>query len=228
MSYSFPPSSYEIVTPRLVIRNAIPSDAVTVARILSSPENMPYERVNGSISIDGMLRRIANWNKMASTGSNAFLVIALRETGEPIGTGGFNCFEPQPGSADMPVSEPSLGYCIDPQPRSADTPASSRSPYLTDVGIMLDHPLWRRGYATEALCASIDFAFFELKCQMVRLETNIKNEPWRALMRSLGLGDLEENGVVSYDEMTGWLYKIDVETWETTKTNLKASGRWPL
>ncbi|KAF9370900.1 hypothetical protein CPB97_002382 [Podila verticillata] len=201
MSYSFPPSSYEIVTPRLVIRNAISSDAEKMARILSSPKNMPYLRDNGSISIDGMLRRIANWNKMASDGSNAFLVIALRESGEPIGTGGFNCFEPQSGSADTPASEPSLGCCIDPQPRSADMPASSRSPYLTDIGVLLDHPLWRRGYATEALCASIDFAFTELRCQLIRLETNIKNEPWRALMRSLGLGDLEENGASSLNQL---------------------------
>ncbi|KAF9312078.1 hypothetical protein BG003_006640 [Podila horticola] len=214
MSSSFPPSSYEIVSPRLVIRNAIPSDAEMLARILSSPQNMPYQRVDVGISIDGMLRRIANWNKMASDGSNAFLVITLREIGEPIGIGGFNCFEPHPGSVDTPASEP----------RSADTP----SPYLTDIGVLLDHPLWRRGYATEALCASIDFAFTELKCQLIRLETSIKNEPWRALMRSLGLGNLEENGAVSSDGTTGWLYKIDAETWETTKTNLNARGKWPL
>ncbi|KAG9072217.1 hypothetical protein KI688_006441 [Linnemannia hyalina] len=220
MSSSFPPSLYEIVTPRLVIRNAIPSDAKTLARILSSPENMPYQRGHGSISIDGMLRRIANWNKMASDGSNAFLAIVLRETGEPIGTGGFNCFELHPGGADTPAPEPS----VDPQ----SSAASGGSPYLTDIGVMLDHPLWRRGYATEALCASIDFAFTELKCQLIRLETDIENEPWRALMRSLGLGDLEESGVASYDGTTGWLYKIDVETWETTKTNMKASGKWPL
>ncbi|KAF9536405.1 hypothetical protein EC957_011048 [Mortierella hygrophila] len=220
MSSSFPPSLYEILTPRLVIRNAIPSDAKTLARILSSPENMPYQRVHGSISIDGMLHRIANWNKMASDGSNAFLVIALRETGEPIGTGGFNCFELHPGSADTPASEPS----VDPQ----STSASGGSLYLTDIGVMLDHPLWRRGYATEALCASIDFAFTELKCQLVRLETDIENEPWRALMRSLGLGDLEENAIASYNGTRGWLYKIDVETWETTKINMKASGKWPL
>ncbi|KAF9389945.1 hypothetical protein CPC16_005469, partial [Podila verticillata] len=222
MTYSFPPSSYQIVTPRLVIRNAISSDAEKMAHILSSPENMPYQRHNGSISIDEMLRRITNWNKMASDGSNAFLVIALRESGEPIGTGGFNCFEPQPGSADTSASEPSLSCCIDPQLRSADMPMSGRSPYLTDIGVLLDHPLWRRGYATEALCASIDYAFTDLRCQLVRLETNIKNEPWRALMRSLGLGDLEENGVSSYDVTTGWIYKIDVETWESAKTNLKA------
>lgn len=228
MSSSFPPSLYEILAPRLVIRNAIPSDAKTLARILSSPENMPYQSGHGSISIDGMLRRIANWNKMASDGSNAFLVIALRETGEPIGIGGFNCFELHPGSADTPASEPSLGYCIDPQSRSADIPASGGSPYLTDIGVLLDYPLWRRGYATEALCASIEFAFTELKCQLIRLETNIKNEPWRALMRSLGLGYLEEIGVASYDGTTGWLYKIDFETWETTKSNMKASGKWPL
>jgi len=227
MPYSFPPSSYEIVTPRLVIRNAIPSDAEAMARILSSPENMPYQTVNDCISVDGMLRRIANWNKMASEGSNAFLVIALRETGEPIGTGGFNCFEPQPGNVDTPASEPSLGHCIDTQP-SADMPATGRRPYLTDIGVMLDHPLWRRGYATEALCASIDFAFTELRCQLVRVETNTKNEPWRALMRSLGLGELEENSVTSYDVTTGWLYKIDARTWESAKTNLKASGKWPL
>ncbi|KAG0195792.1 hypothetical protein BGX28_000608 [Mortierella sp. GBA30] len=229
MTYSFPPSSYEILTPRLIIRNAIPSDAETMARILSSPENMPYQQGNGSIPIDEMLRRQAKWNKMSSEGSNAFLIITLRETGEPIGLGGFNCFEPQPGSADAPASEPSLGDCINPQPRSADTPTSGTSPYLTDIGVLIDQSLWRKGYATEALCASIDFAFTELKCQLIRLETDIKNEPWRALMRSMGFEDLEESGVVSFDGMTtGWIYKTDVETWETTKAILKAKGKWPL
>ena len=229
MTYSFPPSSYEIVTPRLVIRNAIPSDAETMARILSSPENMPYQKCNGSIPIDEVLRRLANWNKMALEGSNAFLIIALRETGEPIGFGGFNCFEPQPASADIPASEPTLSDCIDSQPGSADKPASGTSPYLTDIGVLLDHSLWRRGYATEVLCASIDFAFTELKCQLIRHETDIKNEPWRALMQSMGFGHLEESGIVSFDKTTtGWIYKIDVGTWETARANLKASGRWPL
>ncbi|KAG0046751.1 hypothetical protein BGZ83_008083 [Gryganskiella cystojenkinii] len=229
MTYFFPPSSYEIVTPRVIIRNAIPSDAETMARILSSPENMPYQKCSTSIPIDEMERRLANWNKMASEGSNAFLTITLRETGEPIGFGGFNCFEPQPGCADTLASEPSLGGCIDPQPRSADTPASGTSPYLTDIGVLLDRPLWRKGYATEILCASIDFAFTELKCQLIRHETDIKNEPWRALMQSMGFGDLEESGIVSFDNTTtGWIYKIDVETWDTAKTNLKARGKWPL
>ncbi|KAF9282782.1 hypothetical protein BGZ88_010850 [Linnemannia elongata] len=229
MIYSFPPSSYDIVAPRLVIRNAIPSDAEAMARILSSPENMPYQKCDDRIPTDEMLRRLTKWNKMASEGSNAFLVIALRETGEPIGLGGYNCFEPQPHSADTPVSEPTLGDSIDLQPRSASLPVSGTSPYLTDIGVLLDHSLWRKGYATEALCASINFAFTELKCQLIRMETDIKNEPWRALMRSMGFENLEESAVVSFDgKTTGWIYMLDIETWETTKTNLKARGKWPL
>ncbi|KAG0054652.1 hypothetical protein BGZ90_005934 [Linnemannia elongata] len=207
MIYSFPPSSYDIVTPRLVIRNAIPSDAEAMARILSSPENMPYQKCDDRIPTDEMLRRLTKWNKMASEGSNAFL----------------------PHSADTPVSEPSLDDSIDLQPRSPSLPVSGTSPYLTDIGVLLDHSLWRKGYATEALCASINFAFTELKCQLIRMETDIKNEPWRALMRSMGFESLEESAVVSFEgKTTGWIYMLDIETWETTKANLKARGKWPL
>lgn len=235
MTSSFPPLSYDIVTPRLVIRNAIPSDAEAMARIFSSPENMPYQKCDDSITIDEMLRRLTKWNKMASEGTNAFLVIALRKTGEPIGLGGYNCFEPQPprSSADTPASEPSLGDDrIDLQPpESADLAVSGTgtSPYLTDIGVLLDRSQWRKGYATEALCASIDFAFTELKCQLIRMETDTKNKPWRSLMRSIGFENREESAIMSFDKKsTGWMYMINVETWETTKTNLKARGKWPL
>ncbi len=160
-----PPATYEIETPRLVIRTAISSDADALYHFHSNSANLPYDNIDPNISPDVMRTRIGKWKASAAQGKNAFLVIALRETGELIGTGGFNCFEPQPGGDE----------CSD-------------RPYLTDTGAMIDHSHWQKGYATEVLCASVEFAFNELGCQVIRIETGTENKPWRALMQAMGLG----------------------------------------
>ncbi|KAK9773879.1 putative Gcn5-related n-acetyltransferase [Seiridium cardinale] len=218
MAFSFPPEKYEITGPRLVIRNAIPQDAQALVDLMGKVENLPEgatEAMTG-LTIESMVERMGRWNKSASEGKNAFLSIALRDTNEVVGYMGFNCFR---SKAEFDGTEP-----------ERDLPLPGlEGRYLTDLGVSIDYRQRRRGYSTETICASIEFASETLGCQVVRLETGLANEPWRGLMRYIGFGELEQKDKVSYgNHPIGWLYRVDREAWQKAKANLKANGRWPL
>ena len=44
-------------------------------------------------------------------------------------------------------------------------------------GVMINFPQWRKVHATEAFGASVETAFAELECCLVRVETATKNDP---------------------------------------------------
>src|SRR3569833_1616364 len=209
-----PPPSYELTTPRLVIRTAVPSDAEAIYAFNSDPANLPLgeTQIEPGVTVEKLVPRIGRRKAMQEEGKNAFFVLALRETGELVGNMGFNCFEPrsvaEPGGAD---------------------PAEDDGPYLTDIGVMIDHRHWRKGYATEVLCASVEYAFGRVGCRVVRVETGTANEPWRAFMKAAGLDASEEHGEVSYGKgIMGWIYKFGEADWEKAKAALKEKGKWPL
>jgi RimJ/RimL family protein N-acetyltransferase len=218
MAFSFPPETYEIITPRLVIRTAIPQDAEAIVDLMGNVENLPMgetEAMKG-LTVQAMVERFGRWKLSASQGKNAFLAVALRDTNEVVGYMGFNCFR---SKAEFDGIEP-----------ERDLPLPGvEGRYLTDIGVNIHHTQRRKGYSTETLCAAIEFAFNSVGCQVVRLETGLLNEPWRALMRSLGFAELEEKAGISYEEnRIGYLYKVNRETWERTKNDLQAKGKWPL
>ncbi|KAL0939147.1 gcn5-related n-acetyltransferase [Colletotrichum truncatum] len=214
MTAPFPQEAYEITTPRLIIRSAVPEDGEALYNLLSTPENQPFGTVQPDISPESMSARIGRWKPMTVAGVNAFMMVTLRETGQVIGNGGYNCFEDAEGNS---VAR-----------QEGDTEPRGR-PYLTDTGVVLDHRYWGKGYGRETLCAKVDYAVEALGCSVVRVETADDNQPWRALMASLGLAPLETKGPVSYDEkIIGWVYRIDAETWRATRDDLKKRGKWPL
>ncbi|KAF9879182.1 gcn5-related n-acetyltransferase [Colletotrichum karsti] len=214
MTAPFPQEAYKITTPRLIIRSGVPEDAEALYTLFSTPENQPYDTVQPDISPEVMKGRIERWKPLTAAGKNAFMMVTLRETGEVIGQGGYNCFEDADGkSVAKQEGEDEVGG----------------RPYLTDTGVVLDHRHWGKGYGRETLCAKVEYAVEELGCKVVRVETDEKNRPWRALMASMGLGHIETIGVTSYDENTiGCVYNIDVETWRTVREDMKKNGKWPL
>ncbi|OLN85055.1 putative N-acetyltransferase p20-like protein 2 [Colletotrichum chlorophyti] len=215
----FPQDAYKIVTPRLVIRSATPDDAEGLHSILTTPDNQPFETVKTDVTPDDIRARIGRWQPMTASGKNAFMVVALRETGEIIGNGGFNCFELSGGeTCDVAIKQ------------ARESGDERRiTPYLTDTGVVLDHRQWGKGYGREVLCAKIEYAMEELGCSVVRVETDEANKPWRALMASLGLGHLEVIGPVSYDEnLIAVGYSIDAATWKVARESLRQKGKWPL
>lgn len=207
----FPRESYEIVSPRLIIRTALDSDAEGLHQFLTTAENFPHTPYNKELTVERLRGAIGRWKDMQPKGDNAFLIITLRQTGEIIGQGSYNCFEWVEAPAEASVE------------------GRKKKEMLTDLGVMLDHRHWRKGLGTEALCSLVDFAIEELGCTLFRTETAEENEPWRAIIQSVGLRDFESFGAQSYDEkVQGWVWKFDADDWQKVKSERQANGKWPL
>ncbi|KAK1513107.1 acetyltransferase [Colletotrichum tamarilloi] len=235
MTAPFPQAAYKITTPRLIIRSAVASDAEALCRLLSTPENHPFGGAQTDISPEIIRGRIERWGPDYASGKKAILMITIRETGELIGCGGFNCFE----TAEGETCDVALRRKRDEDGQEGGEDAAEDgvtgearrliTPYLTDFGVVLDQRYWGKGYGREVLCGQVEFAVEGLGCGVVRVETELENEPWRAVMRSMGLGGLETKGTVSYGEKNiGWIYKIDPSTWSKSRGDLRKSGKWSL
>lgn len=224
MLTEFPPKSWRIETPRLVIRTPEPADATAMVEVLSNPANLPMGETKAPprSTEEKVRERLERWCKLAVEGRMVTLVVALRDQAGGAGDGaivgymGFNCFRTR-------------GELEGTEPERQDPTPGLEGRYMTDLGVTIDHAHQRRGYSTEVVCASTEFAFEEVGCQVVRLETALLNEPWRALMRFMGLGGLEEKATVSFgDKSEGYIYKVDKAVWQKAKAELKEKGKWPL
>lgn len=211
-SSRFARPSYEIQSPRLIIRTPTASDTEAFHGFLTTRENFPHEEPEKDLTLEKLRARIGRFAESAGRGENAFMVFVLRETGQLIGYGGYNTFESvEPGKF---LSTP-------------DTPLGEK--YMTDFGIMIDHRYWRKGYGLELLSALVEYARGELGCELFRAETDNDNEPWRALMRSAGLAATEGRHKASYDEnIDVWVWKFDAAHWEQAKKKLETEGKWLL
>ncbi|GKT83132.1 acetyltransferase [Colletotrichum tofieldiae] len=205
----------------------MPDDAKALYDILSTPENLPFSSVPPDISPDVMRARIERWGPETASGKKAILMITLREAGELIGYGGFNCFETAEGQPCDVALQNIRGERAGTDGSSVGE--SQITPHLTDFGIVLDHRQWGKGYGREVLCGQVEFAIEDIGCSIVRIETDLDNEPWRAVMASVGLGRLEAKQPVTHGGRDiGWVYKIDPETWSEVRDDLKRRGKWPL
>lgn len=211
-SSPFARSSYEIQSPRLIIRTPSASDAEAYYKLLTTPENFSYEEAEQGLTLERLRVRIGRFAESVARGENSFMVIALRETGQLIGHGGYNTFESVELGQFLSISDALPG-----------------KKYMTDLGIMLDYSPWRKGYGLELLSALVEYARGELGCELFRAETGTDNEPWRALMRSAGLAAFEGRHKASYDEnLDVWVWKFDAGHWEQAKQKMEAEGKWPL
>ncbi|WP_445375872.1 GNAT family N-acetyltransferase [Photorhabdus tasmaniensis] len=84
--------------------------------------------------------------------------VELKETGDFIGFVGLN----------IPVAELPFSPC-------------------TEIGWRLDKPFWGKGYASEAACKALDFAFTELKLEEVVAFTTVANLRSQKVMEKLGM-----------------------------------------
>ncbi|KAE8442480.1 hypothetical protein EG329_003323 [Mollisiaceae sp. DMI_Dod_QoI] len=227
MTSSTPPSharpSHHLITPRLILRSGHPhaaTDARPFSLVRSDPLNNPFGGVvNATLPEDEQRRLIEGQAISTAEGKNAFLNIILKRSssfpspsipytpsldalsvtdGLLIGMSGFNCFPTSP-SGDL----------------------------IGDTGVLIDHRFARKGFAMEALEAVIEYGFNELGCGKMSLETNAVNEPFRALMRGMALGDVEEKGTGGGEEESV-VYVFGRERWEVAKSALKERGKWYL
>ncbi|CZR53503.1 uncharacterized protein PAC_03382 [Phialocephala subalpina] len=205
-------SSHRIETPRLILRSASVNDAKPFALIRSDPLNNPFGGVvNATLPEEEQRRRLAAQTESTAAGKNAWVNIIYKpkhgndipesarellvHDGILIGMSGFNSF---------PVEDGIL---------------------VGDTGVLIDHRFARRGLAIEALEAVVEYGFNELGCGKMSLETNAINNPFRALMRSMELGDVEKpGGGVGEEESV--VYVFGREKFEEVKANLKLRGKW--
>jgi RimJ/RimL family protein N-acetyltransferase len=116
-------------------------------------------------------------------------------------------------------------------PKEGELGDTSTQVLVGDTGAMIDYRYARRGYALEAMEAVFEYGFGVLGCGIMSLDTDKENEPWRALMRSMGLGDvevvrrIEEGNRTGEDEVS---YRFDRAKWEICKRGLEERGKWLL
>lgn len=221
----FPRETYEIASPRLIIRTAIESDAEGLLDFLTTPENFPFFPCSTTLTVEKLRGSIGKWKDMQPKGLNAFLVVILRQTGEVIGQGTYNCFE----QVDAPAAAAAAAAAPAADDDADDAVAGDKKLLLTDFGVMLDHKHWRKGLGSEAICSLVEYAVEELDVDLFRTETARDNEPWRALVRNVGLDAFEKFGSQSYDaKVSGWVWNFDADDWRTVKAELQKKGKWPL
>jgi len=97
-----------------------------------------------------------------------------------------------------------------------------------DLGALVDYRFKRRGIAIEVLSALIEYGFEELGVKVAEMDTNGTNEPWKKLMREMGL---EKWGKVRKGRQWGEeevVYRFEREGWEEAKRGLRERGKWLL
>lgn len=92
-SSPFARDTYEVHSPRLIIRTAINSDAEAMRDFITNADNNPHTPTESNITLESMRSRIAKWQELTAKGSKGFQIITLRSTGELVGYGGYNVFE---------------------------------------------------------------------------------------------------------------------------------------
>ncbi|MCJ1411590.1 hypothetical protein MMC19_005680 [Ptychographa xylographoides] len=202
-------ATHNLETPCLIIRSAIPSDAIAIAALRSNPLNNVLEP-GIDLTPELYRNRIADWQVAAGKGESAFMVVVLRDSIQPlpksataeklvvsdgrlIGFSGFNAL-----STDVSIADP------------------SRQVMVGDTGIVIDKAFTRRGYAVEAQSAIFDYGFDTLGCGQMFLETSVANTPMQGLLSVMGLDDVKK-AVTTEEGEEGYRYIFGKEQWDEAK-----------
>lgn len=237
-------ASVKLITERLVLRTPIPitpsssssegsdatsRDAKGYTYLLTNPKTFEYEPHKPDLAgktheelcakYEGTAKR---WAQSVKEGKSAQLVIYLRDAegvegeGQMIGCGGVNEFRK--------VAEKEGGG------------------WLADIGVSIHSGHWRKGYASEALRAMLDWLFQEgtyandkdspsprdiiskntsqedsksATITQVFAQTLASNLPYQSLMASIGLpGQLDEKGSGFGPE---FVFNISKDEWRNAK-----------
>jgi ribosomal-protein-alanine N-acetyltransferase len=144
-----------LITPRLVLRETVPGDAVDLFSYLSDPEVMKYDSPN--VPMREMAEAVAAIEKSRQRFTSKEGItwsIVFKDGNQVIGDLGFT-FE-------------------------------DRCYYKTDLGYSVARPYWRRGIATEAGRALMQFGFETLSLHRINVDTRMDNIASVRLMEKLG------------------------------------------
>jgi RimJ/RimL family protein N-acetyltransferase len=166
-------------TPRLILRTARITDAPPFIAVNHDPLNSPFDGVVGvTISAEVQAEKLESQVGSTIRGENAFFVIVLKpdqhipegveylkiDDGYLIGMTGFNSF-----------------------PREKWLEGRDEEVLVGDMGVLVDHHFSRKGYAIEAFEKVVEIGFYDLGVEVMFLETNTVNIPFRGMMAGLGL-----------------------------------------
>lgn len=180
--------SHHVLTPRLILRTALVSDANAFTIVRRSPANCPHGGVvNAGLSEEEQAVALGKQNASTTAGKNAWMVIVLRhseeqevdlseeekkwrvelkvEDGWLIGMSGFNSF-------------PLENF-------SREKGGEGQEVLLGDLGVLIDSQFLHWGYASETLQALFELGFNEMGIDIMILETEIENAQFRSLMKSM-------------------------------------------
>lgn len=231
-------AEHKINTQRLIIRSATLKDAQAIAALRGNPDNNPFE---GADSGDPEVyrKRILNWQTASKEGRYAFLVIVLRphssfieqqaaaaveegpteddvDGGKLIGFGGYNEFR-------RVIKQPLLSSDDGGQGEGEEVEEEGTTTTVleVDIGAQIDHRYWRRGLAREAFVAMVEYAFGELGAAQVACDTDVGNEPWRGLLRAVGLGEKEQTQINPEGHpgcgKSAWVWRFTPGDWALAK-----------
>lgn len=92
-----------------------------------------------------------------------------------------------------------------------------------NTGVVIDVNHAKKGYGSEAIIATLDYGFDEIGFEMIEQETQEVNEPYRALMKSVGLEPFGKRVVPEEGEKVLWLYRVTREEWRGLKAKRTAT-----
>jgi RimJ/RimL family protein N-acetyltransferase len=84
------------------------------------------------------------------------------------------------------------------------------------ITVCLDDAFWRRGFATEAMTALLQWAFDTLDLNRVQAETDTRNAASARLLEKLGFvreGTLREDCIVAGEVSDSWVYGLLRREW---------------
>lgn len=175
-------------TERLLLRKPMESDAETEFRVLNSPTLM--ERLGGPRTLDQIHEKYARSIASFNSDGLGFLLMIERDSGELVG----NC---------------GIGRI---------TTAESLSRGELEIGWRVREDRWRRGYASEAVEAVMDWAFRTHGAGRLIGQTSDSNEPSWRLMEKLGMDRRRELDYVdpAYppEDNPTIIYVLTREQWE--------------
>ncbi len=197
---SFEPSApLRIETTRLVLRGPEVSDAPAYVAIFSNPLNIEHDPQNDSpeeTTVEKYEERLTKCSDDNRKGEKALMAICLKEgdgiDGPIIGMGGYPWL---PSNA-------------------AGRPGNT--------GALIDSAYARKGYASEALIAMLDYGFDVLGFEEIEQSTHEKNQPYRALMRSMGLERFGQRQKQNEKGIVCWDYTVNKAQWQGAKAQLQA------
>jgi RimJ/RimL family protein N-acetyltransferase len=160
----------ELETDRLFLRPLVENDWDMALETFTDPEVMKF--VADVSSEETLAKEMKNYIRRGAGGRIGVWCVIQRETGEKLGTLAL---------LPLPIEEDDTDWSLLEDDRYPDADI--------EVGYILKRSAWGNGYATEACCRLVQFAFEETELDEVVAVTDPRNAVSQKVLRKCGLRD---------------------------------------